>query len=95
MMEMIWCEEKTIFGDLGTEWKCIKGHTEEGGDIIEYISDKEVTWKERVELMYENKIRSMVIGNFIIMWRTGEDEFVIRVEKVEEDIRKILEELLK
>lgn len=92
MMEMIWCEEKTIFGNLGTEWKCIKGHTEEGGDIIEYISDKEVTWKERVELMYENKIRSMVVGNFIIMWGVGEDKLVNRVE---EDIRKILEELLK
>ena len=91
-MEMIWCEEKTIFGNLGTEWKCIKGHTEEGGDIIEYISDKEVTWKERVELMYENKIRSMVVGNFIIMWGVGEDKLVNRVE---EDIRKILEELLK
>ncbi|MBP5426576.1 MAG: hypothetical protein J6Y29_01550 [Clostridiales bacterium] len=94
MMKMIWCEEKIIFGDLATEWRCISGHTEEGCNIIEYISDREITWKERVELMYENKIRSMVVGNFIIMWRTGEDEFVTRVE-VEEDIRKILEELLK
>ena len=34
----------------------------------------------------------MVIGNFIVMWRTGENEFVARVE---EDTRKILEELLK
>jgi len=92
MMEMIWCEEKTIFDDLGTEWKCIRGHTEEGGNIIEYIFDKEVTWEERVKLMYEDKIRYMVIGNFIVMWRTGENEFVARVE---EDTRKILEELLK
>ena len=92
MMEMIWCEEKIIFGDLGTEWRCISGHTEEGCNIIEYISDKEVTWKERVELMYEDKIRSMVVGNFIIMWGVGEDKLVTRVE---EDIRKILEELLK
>lgn len=92
MMEMIWCEEKTIFDDLGTEWKCIRGHTEEGGKIIEYIFDKEVTWEERVKLMYEDKIRYMVIGNFIVMWRTCEDEFVARVE---ENTRKILEELLK
>ena len=92
MMEMIWCEEKTIFGDLATEWKCIRGHTEEGGDIIEYISDREVPYEERVKLMYEDKIRSMVVGNFIIMWGVGEDKLVTRVE---EDIRKILEELLK
>lgn len=92
MMEMIWCENKLIFGDLGTEWRCISGHTEEGGNIIEYISDREIPYKERVKLMYEDKIRSMVVGNFIIMWGVGEDKLVTRVE---EDIRKILEELLK
>ena len=92
MMEMIWCEDKIIFGDLGTEWKCVRGHTEEGGNIIEYISDREVTYEERVKLMYEDKIRSMVVGNFIIMWGIGEDKLVTRVE---EDIKKILEELLK
>jgi len=92
MMEMIWCEEKIIFGDLATEWKCVRGHTEEGGNIIEYISDREISYEERVKLMYENKIRSMVVGNFIIMWGVGEDKFVTRVE---EDIKKILEELLK
>ena len=92
MMEMIWCEDKLIFGDLATEWKCIRGHTEEGGNIIEYISDREIPYKERVKLMYEDKIRSMVVGNFIIMWGVGEDKLVTRVE---EDIRKILEELLK
>lgn len=91
-MEMIWCEEKIIFGDLATEWKCVRGHTEEGGNIIEYISDREISYEERVKLMYENKIRSMVVGNFIIMWGVGEDKFVTRVE---EDIKKILEELLK
>lgn len=92
MMEMIWCEDKLIFGDLATEWKCIRGHTEEGGNIIEYISDREISYEERVKLMYEDKIRSMVVGNFIIMWGVGEDKLVNRVE---EDIRKILEELLK
>lgn len=92
MMEMIWCEDKLIFGDLATEWKCIRGHTEEGGNIIEYISDREISYEERVKLMYENKIRSMVVGNFIIMWGVGEDKLVTRVE---EDIKKILEELLK
>ena len=91
-MEMIWCEEKIIFGDLATEWKCVRGHTEEGGNIIEYISDREISYEERVKLMYENKIRSMVVGNFIIMWGVGEDKLVTRVE---EDIKKILEELLK
>ena len=91
-MEMIWCEDKLIFGDLATEWKCIRGHTEEGGNIIEYISDREISYEERVKLMYENKIRSMVVGNFIIMWGVGEDKLVTRVE---EDIKKILEELLK
>ena len=91
-MEMIWCEDKLIFGDLATEWKCIRGHTEEGGNIIEYISDREISYEERVKLMYEDKIRSMVVGNFIIMWGVGEDKLVNRVE---EDIRKILEELLK
>ena len=56
MMEMIWCEEKTIFDDLGTEWKCIRGHTEEGGNIIEYIFDKEVTWEERVKVYGDWKL---------------------------------------
>lgn len=92
MREVIWCEKKIIFGDLGTEWKCIRGHTEEGCNIIEYISDKEVTWEERVKLMHEDKIRSVVVGNFIITWKIGEDEFVTNIE---ENIDKIIEELLK